>query len=738
MTDSPGEPFLELPNTRIPEQPPPPNKLLFRLCNNINIASINIRKPLTNDNVPDSKLARIGVTSLNRLRELLTTAFNTPDRIVDRTVWLRFVLEIFTAVHEGLLVAQHSTPDLLGTMAKSKPKLADIANGFSDLTAAEKNLVSTIEEILGWTHDFFVINDESCSKVADHPISTLCYRCVESSHAPFTEADNSDKVHSILLSVDFDARATRDTLLNQAIREVHEEVDAWRDTQRQHLISAIIDMIIFDDPSTETLAVSVAPLDPRLLAWIDSKKADLHDYAHKHLAKQACEDTIDQCCSELIDEHLHQRRKDLDTDVATHSNELQATFDKELANTKLGFQITLSHTKAQMKKTLDTNIKAALLKNHNFLIQETGCLRHEAKIRLQQIKDDLNTRALPSVTRTTKADKPSPLTPHPKKYKKKPPHKMGILDLNTSSPHPSDDEMVTDTESITDNPPSPITVTSTNPTPIDNTSCPTSTTLTQPAFVPEACASTAAPTDPLPEPCTTLTAPLPPPSTDLQLMLAALQGLKQDFTAAISGLNSRVDSLQAQTVPSFQPLDDFDNNNYHWPTLTPAQEQGDAELHATLEAANATAYDTIMKDKAELDNHLAIFSKLYLRLSGSKLILPGSSLSGRYPSEAFAKAISSLFCLRAWEPTDQPTDAQLTDISATWTAKVHEQAEEDTLWAIQELYGIIAKKNWSDNASDFEHFSVKFHAFCCYADIPTTNPIPDICITTFRKFKNRY
>jgi hypothetical protein len=227
----------------------------------------------------------------------------------------------------------------------------------------------------------------------------------------------------------------------------------------------ITDTIISDDPSPETLAVLVAPLDPCLATWIETKKSELCAYARSRLANQACEDTIDQQFTELIEEHLHQHRKRLDSEVATRSRNLQTTFDNELAAVKASSQPALDTAKSQMKKTLDADIEAAHLESHNFLIQEQGCLRHEAKIKLQQLNDDLDSRTLTSMMRTSKVDKPSPLQPRPKKYKKKPPRKMGVLDLNTPSPHPSDDEMVTDTESVADPIHSPVATVAAAPLP---------------------------------------------------------------------------------------------------------------------------------------------------------------------------------------------------------------------------------------------------------------------------------
>jgi hypothetical protein len=125
-------------------------------------------------------------------------------------------------------------------------------------------------------------------------------------------------------------------------------VDTWRDTQRQALISVLADTIISDDPSIETLAVSVATLDPRLQPWIDAKKSDLRTYARSRLANQACEDTVDQQFNELLEERIHQHRRQLDSDVEKRTTELRATFDAELAACKSAFQLELNTTKQQI------------------------------------------------------------------------------------------------------------------------------------------------------------------------------------------------------------------------------------------------------------------------------------------------------------------------------------------------------------------------------------------------------
>jgi hypothetical protein len=368
-------PILELPSSRIPEQPPPFNKLLFCLNKNITSKNIHICDPITNDNVLDSELAWAGVTSLNQLRQVLTTPFNSPKSILDREDWLHFTLDIIVTIHEGLNLAQLSAPDHSGTMKGPSAKLADISNGFANLNASELDLVSTIEEVLDWIYNFFIHHNEcypanSSSRLA----STLCYRCVESSHFPFTSADNQDKITSILLSIDFNAHATWDTLLNQAIHEVHEEVDKWHATQQNHIPKAIMDTITSaKEPTSETLAVTAANLDERLHDWIGTKREELHAYARGVITNDVGNDVIDQHFQKLIEEHVFQCKRELKSQVEIWSATLQAAFDKELASTTAAFQMTLESTKLQMK-TLDTDIEAACLKNHNTLTSEIGHL----------------------------------------------------------------------------------------------------------------------------------------------------------------------------------------------------------------------------------------------------------------------------------------------------------------------------------------------------------------------------
>jgi hypothetical protein len=564
---------------------------------------------------------------------------------------------------------------------------------------------------------------------------------VESSHTPFTKADNAAKIRSIALSVDFDARAMRDTLLNQAIREVHAEVDTWRATQREHLISAITDTIISDNPSTETLAVLVAPLDPRLAAWIDTKKDELRSYARSRLANQACQDTLDQQFAEIIEERVHQHRHSLDSEVAARSNALQVTFDNELAAAKSRFQLALDDAKLQMKKTLDADIEAARLDNHNFLIQEQGRLRHEAKIKLQDLKDDLDSRALTSITRTTKSDKPSPLQPRPKKLKKKPARKTGILDLNTPSPHPSDDDMVTDSEADT-NIPSPIASRATDPLPASR---PTSTTPTQPIFEPKAepsdiqtapvsgspalsCAPLAAapPTPANPIPTVVLPTPTTNISSEMTMLLQAFSGFKTEVTSAISDLNSKVLQLQSGVVPSSQPFEDYGDFDLQersdWSGMAgPVPHADDADYMPVITEADRLAED------AE-HTFISLFDKLV-----EQKILTTTSPDDH---ELFADHMRlHTFKIRSWSPTTDPTPDQLTAIVQEWLARRDQVSGHAELQSIVWTFNKLTDRSYhAASNSEQDRFTTKYRAFCAEMGYDPAEGMPSANYNAFHRW----
>jgi hypothetical protein len=439
----------------------------------------------------------------------------------------------------------------------------------------------------------------------------------------------------------------------------------------------------------------------------------------------------------MVEERIHRHRTSLDAEVTTRTTQLRQTFDKELTDCKTAFQAKLDNSKLKIRKTFDADVEAARLEAHELLAQETGRLRHEHKIKLQQLQDDLDTRDLQSVARTPKHDKPSPVSTCPKKLKRKTPRKTGILDLTTPSPHPSDDEMVTDTESVTDVLHSPIASKATDPLP---GSRPTSTTPTQPAFVPKTNPSISVEQDaesttiPTPPPAPVSAPPAAAPISEMALLLQAFTGFKAEVTSAISDLNSKVIQLQSGNVPSSQPeelasyYDDTYDESSNWRGA-----EDDPQPHHDIPDSHMT--DAEKKD--DLDDEAA--NKLYRRLIDTDVIRPGSFFptTGSAPHDEFSLLFQKLCKSLSWSPRAYPNPTQLSHLVQCWSARLLELENEETLWAARNLFGQLSHptRHYAKHDTEFQQHFRKYIAFCKWAEIPSHHDLPDTLYPAFRKFR---
>ena len=160
---------LSFPPVRAPSVLPHPHDLLVSLIKDEYSSSVRITNPLTPDTVPDNNEARSAIHALNRVRQALTSPYNTPDAILDRPTWLRMIMETLASVHEGFHTMQLAAPD------------GDPPTSFRNLSADELNTVARIYEITGYIHDFCETQDDEHQ---DDAFRTLCIRCVESIDLP--------------------------------------------------------------------------------------------------------------------------------------------------------------------------------------------------------------------------------------------------------------------------------------------------------------------------------------------------------------------------------------------------------------------------------------------------------------------------------------------------------------------------------------------------------------------------
>lgn len=333
-----------------------------------------------------------------------------------------------------------------------------------------------------------------------------------------------------MLANALEARAFEETLLNEAIRKATHEIDEWREAQRAACISYLTATITSSTPDPETLTHQVGNLDPEITTWVNNMRTALREAAIKTVNNEVIEDVIDPHATELF--HV--------TWLARQSG-IQANINEENAKLEqsLGFEA-------------ENKLEILSREINDKLADDVMKLRNAAKANIQTVKDELETHELSSVTRTAKPPKPSPLNiTNSKKLKRK---KCNVLDLTTPSPSSEVTHAETDSEMITDNDSTPMTpiIRSLPLMPIERSS-------TTP---PPARARTQSPEDKTPHAPTfpQKPAPIPPapePTSDLQLIMAAINGLKSELTAKIDAVNARVDS--STLLSSSHPFADYDS-----------------------------------------------------------------------------------------------------------------------------------------------------------------------------------
>jgi hypothetical protein len=262
---------------------------------------IRIHNPLHLDNIPDTDIAWVTVHSLARVREALCSPYNTPDATFPRCLWLKLVLEVLASVHKGLRNVQLASPF-------ASPDISN-SDALDDLDGDEVALMTRSYEILGWTKDF----SQEDGDINGDALHVHCSRCVQSSY--LTQSSNAEALSkSLQLTTAIDARAFRESLLNQVLPSIHHNVDAWREKQRGLLLDHIVSIITDpgNDLSGEVISGSAHELDERIRKWVDGKISEIQNFARSRLTNKACENTVDLWATEVVIHRIDAQRRELD------------------------------------------------------------------------------------------------------------------------------------------------------------------------------------------------------------------------------------------------------------------------------------------------------------------------------------------------------------------------------------------------------------------------------------------
>ena len=260
-----------------------------------------------------------------------------------------------------------------------------------------------------------------------------------------------------MLTNALEVQALRESLRNQAIRDVVKDIDAWHETQLEAMITDLVNCITSPDPDLDSLARNIGNLDPHIVNWVTSIHAPLRKAAAKLVTQEAIEDCIVPHAKELLESEWMRCQTKIEQEIRTHSNQYEA----ELCHSAEAYAQHLEHELREQAEQTITDLKAKL---EDKLADDITQLKNHAKVSLQAARDEAESHSLTLTVCMPKAAKPSPLSiTHPKKTKKK---KSAILDLTTPPPNneipPSGD---TDMETETDSTPTTPVCRSSTPSP---------------------------------------------------------------------------------------------------------------------------------------------------------------------------------------------------------------------------------------------------------------------------------
>jgi hypothetical protein len=706
---------LVFPAPRVADPPPPLDKLLIDLLNNEEFSEVILTNPLTAQNIPETEEARVALHSLARIRQALSTPFNTPDRCFGREDWLKLVLELIANIHGGIRNCQLAAPEGEGK----------IADAFFDLTTTEEAITSRTRELIGDLAGFYWTDGDD----SEHIVKHHCFRCVQT--AAIDLKDNANLLTSIQLNTALDTRKVRETLLNEAVRAIHKEVDEWREEQRGSLIAYITDLITADTLiSAENLSDAAHSLSPAFRDWVKKYGDIMRLYVRRSISEVVNEDLIDPYGRELLDEALACRRKTVEA-------EADAEFDgpaikaQRVAAISAQIENDLTHTRANMVADGEALLVVERAAIAAAATIELNKFREGTRIKTAEEKARLEEVAITAVRRSSRiaAMKPTPLASNNNKKPKLGKRKANAFDLNPPSPIPnadSDSEYApseaSEASHTADESPEVLTA----PSPFAaEPRAPTPSWLTTPEPPTK---DETRPTSTTPKPTATL-APPPPPTTTDPVLAAIL--------AAVTNTNSTVAALSDRVARLEQPS--TTNGSYNDQVLT-AADYADKGAYDNYDPVDAEMYDPAADDKTEDEakQHLhdqveqeTYFDELYIMLRDRGLAnVPVDETF----AESFYHVVGPAFVTFGLSRFLPLTDEQMTSLGHVWNRFVDKHGKEALLNGARETYMRFTNSRFA-RGPDFDNYTTKFNAFCAEFNYNPATGFPEDADRFFTAYK---
>jgi hypothetical protein len=148
------------------------------------------------------------------------------------------------------------------------------------------------------------------------------------------------------------------------------------------------------DSSGEFISASAHGLDDRIHKWVDTKHSEIQNFARAHITNEACKNTVDLWASEAV---IHR------IDACCHEidQKTDASFDVEKIEKRRLACL------AELEILASKHIAAEEICLQEMVSSRIGSLKHEAKVKIRDVEDDISSRLLTLVIHSGKQPKPS-------------------------------------------------------------------------------------------------------------------------------------------------------------------------------------------------------------------------------------------------------------------------------------------------------------------------------------------
>ena len=358
-----------IPSTTDPSVPIPPGLVHSTLEKSIFTAHPIVAEEITTDNFVENDAGLAQFHAYARIKELLSHSFLSNDSNINNDDWLILVANLLT--------------DIVNSIRKTHSELPanEFASIFYDIEETTLSNIDTIKHATSSLSAFFT------TRFADPTNTTMCMRCLEECNIPVTH----EHLDAVLMSCDQNIRAAHSTIINEAIRNMHTNIQQWADehtTQIQNkliegVINGSIDQKIFDE-------------DACIQAWINSHVEFIQERLKANISHSATSEykPLVAWTTEAADVAYTRA-----TDNATKSAEeaAQKYYNAEYAR-------LIDIAKASIAEDLKQNITAAELEAKS----ELATFKHRLKIEMEQKKDNATKAANAAVKKVTRMHPPSP------------------------------------------------------------------------------------------------------------------------------------------------------------------------------------------------------------------------------------------------------------------------------------------------------------------------------------------